>query len=79
MVELHHVLRVANSYHKPLASTLKQRWLAFYGSILRTVTASCENIRDNHTMLAMPGQFCHTICGIPPVHNTVLTASWHTS
>ena len=74
IVELHWVLLVANFPHKLPAGTLKQCWPAFYRSILCTVTASCENVKVNHTMLAMPGQFCHTICIIPPVHNTVLTS-----
>ena len=71
MVELHHALSVANSYHKQPAGIFKQCWLDFYRSMLHTVTASCENLQDNPTILAMPGQFCHTICAIPPVYNTV--------
>ena len=74
MVELPRVLSVANFYHKLSAGTLKQLWFASYGSILRTVTAFYENIQDNCTRLAMPEQLCHTICAIPPVYNTVLTA-----
>ena len=72
IVELHHVLSVANFHHKLPDGTLKQHWLAFYGSILCMVTALSENVRDNCTMLTMPGQFCHTICTIPPVRNTIL-------
>ena len=74
MVELHCVPPVANFHHELLAGTLKQRWLAFYGSILHMVTASCNNVWDNCTMLAMPGQFCHTICTIPSMHNAVLNS-----
>ena len=74
MVQLHHVLSVAYFPHKPPAGTLKQYWPAFYRSILRMVTASYESVWDNRTMLTIPGQFCCTICIIPPVRNTVLSS-----
>ena len=74
MLEPHRVLPGATSYHKQPASAFKQHWLAFYGSIMHTVTASCVNVRDNCTMLAVPGQFCHTICAIPSMYNAVLNS-----
>ena len=72
MVELHHRLLRANFHHEPLASILKQDYLAFYRSILYTVTASYENVQNNCTILTMPGKFCHTIGATLPVYNTVL-------
>ena len=52
MVELYCVLSVANFHHDLLVGIPRQYWLASYGTILRTVTDSCKNVRENHTMLA---------------------------
>ena len=72
IVELYCVLSVANFHYEPQAGTFKQCWLTSYGSILHTITASCENCQDNHTMVRMPGQFCNTIGAILSMCNTVL-------
>ena len=52
-----------------LAGALKQCWLAFYRSILHTVTASWENVLDNCTILTIPGQY-HTILPYYLLHTT---------
>ena len=38
------------------------------------VTVSWNNVQDNRTMLAAPGQFCRTICIIHSLRDAVLNS-----